>query len=852
MNRLMFAVVGMAIATPIVGCSTVVSCKTVDEQGKERVVEVPVEGSSKAKVERTVARAKAKIEAEQKAMVASGKFSAKGVIPSDAELQEMAGSRLSASELESVRKLVEAVLQNVRRTVVYPAWAENIKARVIPAAESALAKKDYERVRELVWCAATTMVPEVDEVVRTAGIEFLNTRVNPVQWKEIETELVAKADAFAKDAKFDEGIEYLTSYPRIRTYSKNIDKRLAAVQDEIVRLGVDAKGLDPIRAKTDELVAEAAKIVDVRDSVTNTVKTLTQEVAQAIEVDREAYDHKLKEYRETLIRYNCTEANADAIVAAFKASVEPLLQALSKDAVVETTTDTKEFPFMGTMAVNRRTDKKVAELVDSLKAQKDAALRAAREKQIADAIASMKDRALALVAEGKFEDAREVIWQAAATGDLELDAAVFVAGLELLRENVNPANWVAIEAEIKATVSAKMEAKEFDACLDYLTNYPAIRQHSVVLNDQLKRVQEEAEVLGVDVDEATKHAKAACAMVVETADLVDHLDTLKTVGEQPSEEDKAAYQKALKDYAAKLKLYHANPEKVEAIVKTLDEALRSLMRKPGSAEKKLVLGTNAVNDRLADLVAKLKAEVAKAKVEWQEQQFAQLYTDLIARVREAVAQDDFAAAREAIRDERLVGNAVADAKLYALRMGLLDSLVNPRQLESFEKAIDAKAKALIKAKDFKGLKKFIEEYPFVHDSYDQIAAALENIKSSMTALEVTEIETAKTAEKIDKMITALLEGRKGKWSPEFDFSDLEAALGELSEALVAHYYAQPEIKSFCDEIKEEVKDLLDGRYEPMTTAVLNAALERKLAPYREVAEEGICKQEYLALLEKIN
>lgn len=808
--------------------------KTVDARGREKTVSV--EEPSVKKIGRTLAKEKNFIESELKEKVAQGKFFTKYRIPSDAKLQELAGVTLTGDEMEMLRKESEKIMREAEKAIVWPAWIAQIRAKALPAAEKVLAEGRYELAREIIWKASTTTVPEVDEAVREFGIEFLNTRVNPAQWKVIESELRKRIASFVEKGEFAEAKDFLKGYPRIRTYSKSIDKRLEAVQGEVVKLGIDAKGIDPIRQKTGNLVEAAAKIVDIRDTVTNTVTKIVRD--DSVNPDLESYERALEDYRKTLVRYNCTETNANLIVASFKKSIEPLLKGLAKDATTDTLT--KEYPFLGTMAVNKRTDTLVGDLNKEV-----------RQAEIAAAVAAMRRKAMALLADGKYEESREVVWQAAATGDAEIDATVFTNGVDLLRREINPAQWRAIEDEIKTTVAEKIAADEYEACLAFLKGYPRIRQHSAALDEQLKKVRIEAEALGADSDEAVKRAQIACDLVAEAQRLVDNLDLMEA-GEQPSEEDKTAYQKELEAYAAKLSLYHAEPEHVRDIVATLDAALRELMRKPNEPATKLVLGTNAVNDRLANLIREQLALVGKAKGEWQERQFNALYTSLIERVCKAVSEDDYAGARDAIRDEKLVGVPVADAKLYALRVGLLNSVVNPRQLAYLLPKIDEKVTAFVQSKDFKGLKAFVVNYPYVHDTYDQIQASLENIKSTIVDLDLTEETSSEYVGKVDALITALLEGREGKWSPEFDFKALEAALDELAKSLMAQYYRDAEVKAFCEQIKQDVDKLLTARFAPMTTAELNAALASKLAPTLVLAETGLREQAYLALLDQMD
>ncbi len=827
---------GVAIGALMSGCTTPppTTYKTVDAQGNEYIIQLPVNdeaGNHKELMGKAVQSLEKALERNLQKQVEKKKFLAEYPIPSKEELAKIVGFTPTAAELETLNEAAALFTRKLEKTVIWPAWIEYQCQRTFPVAEEEVKKKNYEVARELIWRASTTSVEEVNEAVRKRGIEFLNTRVNPVQWAEIEKEIREKTARLIKDNALAEVNAFLAGYPRIRTYSKQIDKRFDLVQEEIIRLGVDKKGLEPIGKQTSELVATAAKIVDVRDSVTNTITKIDGSSNDELE----EYRKKLEDYRCTLVKYNCTEENAKKIVDTINALVMPLLEDLKKNEGVAVKEDKKEFIFLGTMAVNRRIDK----LVDELKKKA--------------AVSILQSKTAELLKDGKYDEAREVIWQSAATGDPEVDALVFVEGLKLLQNDVNPAHWITIETQIKTAVAEKVAADDYKGALEFLKEYPRIRQHSVMIDERLKRVREEAEALGVPSEDAEKHAKAACGLVEEIAKLVDHLDEKKP-GEKPSDDAMADYEKALKEYQAKLELYHASPAKAREIVARLDAALRALMRKPDEPVMKVVLGTNAVNDRLANLIAEQTALVEKKKVEWQTKQFEEQCASLIKRVREATAAKKFAEAREAIRDVKLVDMPVADAKLYALRVGLLNSVVNPRQQAYLLNEIEEKSEAFIEAKDYEGLKKFVKEYPYVHDTYEQIQTSLENIKSTMLgmSMELEDLPAKAFRDKVDTIITDLLEAREGRWSPDFNLKEIEAALDELSKALLAQYYKKDEVKSFCESIKAKIVDLLEKEYKPITTSEVNAKLEKELERLLAIAEFGIEQQEYLALLAKID
>ena len=862
MNELKLVASALVVGACVAGCSTpTATYKTVDENGKEQTVQVtdasgkavPMPENSKETIEKLLPQLKAMIEKMLRDAVAQGATDVKRAVPDDAAIQKLAGRALTEDEMKVLRAAAGNFMRDGEKTIIVKAQVDEIIGKMMPAAKELLRQKQYAKVRELIWRASTTDNEDVNEGVRKVGIEFLNVRVNPENWVVIEKDLTSTTEGYLGKEAFDEAEKFLKAYPRIRTYSTKIDERLKAVQDEVVRLGVDAKGVEPIRKQTGELVAAAAKILDVQDDVTNTVKSVTLTKSAAVNPDLEAYEKKLAEYKETLIRYNCTKENAEKIVESFKKSIAPFLAELKKDAVLETQTDKKEFTILGTMAVNKRTDALVAGLLEKVAAAKAAAEKAKFDAALAAAIKALREKVAALVAQGKFDEAREVIWQAAATGNLAMDVPIFAEGEKLLREEVNPKHWIAIESEIKAVVKEKVAANEYDACLKYLDEYKRIRQHSIVLDQQLARVREEAEVLGANPEAAVKKAQEACAMVEEAKKLVDHLDQIKVASEKPTEEDTKAYEKELQAYREKLARYHAEPDYVEAVVSRLDAALRSLMRKPGTAAAgQLLLGTNAINDRLGKLLAAQRALVEGQKIAWQKAQFEAQYNDLIKRVRAAVAKGEFTKAREIIRDEKLVGNPVSDAALYALRIGLLNSVVNPRQLAVLLEEIDQKTKAFIEAEDFKGLAEYIKNYPYVHDDYAQIRQSLNGVEKAMIGLDLAESPATDYVASANAKVVDILEERTGSWMPNFDFGALEAALTNVAMAVEAQYYEPDEIKGFCLQVKAEVKELLAERFAPITTKELNAALGRALEPAVLVAATGIANQEYLALLDQID
>ena len=122
-------------------------------------------------------------------------------------------------------------------------------------------------------------------------------------------------------------------------------------------------------------------------------------------------------------------------------------------------------------------------------------------------------------------------------------------------------------------------------------------------------------------------------------------------------------------------------------------------------------------------------------------------------------EEKFTEARETIRDVELIKDAKWDAKMYATRIGLLNSLVNPRQCEKLMAEIERKAKAFLESEDYEGLRDYEKNYPYVHDTYQHILDAFDC---------------------------------------NHDFAALEKALQELQQAYVEQHYNEDAAKAASD------------------------------------------------------
>lgn len=483
MKKLLFAAFAAAL---VAGCTTTTPVMT--PEGKElrgangKVVTMESEDDAR-QMTRAVAAVERSIAESLRQKASSGKFYAKYNVPSDAELRRTAGGRLTAEQLEVLRKVAEDATRKFEREVVWPKWIDAILARAIPAAEKVLAKGDYAAAREIIWCASTTGVADVDEGVRKAGYEFLNTRVNPQDWYRIEGEIMAKFNEMVAAGAFEECIAFLESYPRIRTFSVRLDARLDDVKAELVKLGVKGEAVDPAVAANLAIVGEVDKIIDLRDQTTNAVT-----VVEGEKPDLTDFEAKLTVYRDTLVRFNATEPNADMVKSDFRARVDELLNQLYKAG----SSSSEAFLYLGTTAVNRRIDALTASLIESLRtkiaARDEAAAKAARaeyDAKLQAAIDELVKKVVALVEEKNFDEARAVIRDY----PIDLDAnrvaekwdyaqywntSLYLVRIGLLNSIVNPKQYDALVEEIDAKVKEFMEAKDYAGLEAYVNSYPGV------------------------------------------------------------------------------------------------------------------------------------------------------------------------------------------------------------------------------------------------------------------------------------------------------------------------------------------------------------------------------------------
>ena len=743
------------------------------------------------------------------------------------DIRKWLGGGLSVEEVEALLAIAEVEVERLLREEIYPAQVAAIKSKIMPMVEKCLETGDYEKAREILWrAAAADMPPAVNEKVREFVADVLHSRVNPENWGVIEKELLAKVAELKEAGQYDEAIQWLKAYKHIRTYSTKLDEQLKMVEAEVVKLGVAAENVDPILVETGKLVGKAAKIVDMVDNTTNALTTV--ETSAAVEPDLEAYKDQLKAYEAALVRFNCTKPGAAKIAGDFDRNVAPYLKPLSKAAEYSSTTN--RFLLLGTSAVNVRIDGLRDKLIDELKKDVIAKVKSDLEAKVRE-----------LVGAGEYAQARETIWTATSTDDLEKNSELRPLGLSLMTKLVNPANWAAIEKEFADKVGEFVGANKYDEAIAWMGDYPFIRTYAEGIDAKLDLVKDELTKIGVDAGKVESVVLETQKAAAEVERLVSHVDTMeKFVTNGDKKLQLKDYEKLLEDYRKALLLNDCTEENANKLVNEFKAKVAPYLELLSGGEEKseLVLGSNAVNDRIRALVHKRIDDVKALKYRW-------VFDDLIKRVSECVAAGEYGKARDLVRDVALVGDSEWDARIYAVRIGLLNSIVNPNQCVALCAEIDAKAKEFFDAKKYEDFVAYAENYKFVHDTYQRILDALEQTKATMVGLKIAEQPAEIYIDELTARIRKMMEKRQGTYTidVEQDLTALEKALSALEKSIVEQYYKPDEVKAFCERVKGEILSLLTKSPDPMTTWELNEKLAAKLKSYVDQTPKLIAKRD---------
>ena len=268
----------------------------------------------------------------------------------------------------------------------------------------------------------------------------------------------------------------------------------------------------------------------------------------------------------------------------------------------------------------------------------------------------------------------------------------------------------------------------------------------------------------------------------------------------------------------------------EAPAAAVEESEDSLKVADGKASG--VIGTAAINARLAKLKESLLAALEAARKAELDAKMQKLIDDLTAKVIGLVESGKFDEARTTIRDVALVNDGEWDAKIYASRIGLMNSIVNPNQLKFLKAEAAKKIDGLIAQNKIAEAIKFIDEYPYVHDTYAQIQKSFAMIEKAMKGLKLEDGQSSEYAASRLASVRELMEKRLGKYANNEDYSELEKALGELEKGYVGQHYDDAAAKDVTGTIKNEITEMVNAMYAPLTTWEMNEELRQFLVAKR--------------------
>ncbi len=519
-----------------------------------------------------------------------------------------------------------------------------------------------------------------------------------------------------------------------------------------------------------------------------------------------------------------------------------------------------------------------------------------------------------LVVAKEYEKARELIWRFSnATNTEEGNEIVLEARKEFLSDVVNVKHWFELENEILEKVRPLMEQKKYAEIRAYLKTVKPIRTYTVLFDEKVDSVVKSLVEMGIPEKDLTPVSAATRQMIAaafaqgdEKYEGVDSLDFQSGDG----------YNGAVKELWETLVRHDCSVEKANEIIADLRKGVSELVKKYCVAEKTdsslSSLGTTQFNKKLETLCktivekvekgeelarieaykkalaeknfemarrlaieqAKAEAEALKAaqpKVKEQESAAAReaakakekekakaiaapIICALVEQVRANIEKSDWDAARAVIRDEPRIGQSEVDLFIFAARVGLLNSEINPAQLKATLEAMQKKHDGFfpgMKAEDLnkwmtaefpkdadyetasdilakmEDCKKWLEEYsPAVLDDYVKIAEALQNSAALMEELGMSGEEAQCAVADVQKELQDLLDKRTGSFKEDkkLDYSNLEKALKDLASAILDQ---KMEKTQYPDDLLAYMKAWADRKPEMLTTHEMNLKLLAK-------------------------
>ena len=506
-------------------------------------------------------------------------------------------NRVSSGNSE-VDALVASLANKYLDEVLCPSWLRFEIKKVDDAVAKLIAEKKFLEAREVLWNAPLTGVAKVDEPLRVHCVKVMRKNVNPVHWPILESEIKGIYKKYSeKESEYEICIEKLKAYNLQRPYSIKIERKLALVVSEALKLGVNKDSVHPVFSAAKNLLKEAANLVDNRDVSTTNTSTRISKAAFSPELEK--YNLALQEFRVHLIKYDCTEKSADVVVSTVDSMMRPLLSSLAKDAEYEKISS-MEFE-LGITALNNR----IAALRDQLVSDVKTKIEKRELRKLQGKVSSLTEKVVALAKAGRFAEAREMAWKAAAD-----DPRVRQVAVDVITNIINPMHWKEAEKEISDKIAKFINDGSYNQAVAWLAKYPRIRTYSSEIDVKLSAVGDEALKLGLDSEKVQ-------SVIVETKDLASIVERLvnNTDREVPLDEKKQLVSDgltaALDEYVKALKRHDCTDENAlklaDFVKKRLSLVFEDSLSKTSST--KMELGSNAFNKRLDALIVAQRNKV---------------------------------------------------------------------------------------------------------------------------------------------------------------------------------------------------------------------------------------------------
>lgn len=473
-------------------------------------------------------------------------------------------------------------------------------------------------------------------------------------------------------------------------------------------------------------------------------------------------------------------------------------------------------------------------------------------------LADLRKRVMPCVDANKFTQARELIWTLPNTDCKAVNVLLRKGRADLLNIEVNVKHWKLIEKAILAKADELLAAKAYDEARAFLTDFPHIRTYTVLFDRQLELVCKALMTLGVPEDKLVPMQEEASKLIAQAfADATEAYATASftTEGEKP---DLEQYEASLKKLRAVLIKYDCDEDKADGVIAAIRKSVEPLLTEYcvgyGSTTNTTTLtelGTTQVNVKIDELVADLLKQIDAAQEAARLADLAAaissanfekardlaialqrgdlLAQSLIAEVRRYVAAKQWDKARTCIRDYvDFDQQGPIDQALYLLRVGLLDSEVNPAQKDDMLATMKATYEKMVAAGDLLPAREWLLKHPLVIDAYPDIDAAMKKALAEIKALGADAPKTDATLAAARAEIQVYLDKRYGLYAEPYtlDFTKLDEILKDLAESLLDQTNDNADtvervlaIRAFAKEMADEAREV-----HPITTEELNAAL----------------------------